>query len=139
MGFSELLAVNKPDLVIITLGGNEVAMPDPTVRAPAVKRMVEAVGDRPCLWIGAPLWPGAPHSGILDVIADNCAPCIYVDTNALIGDLERLGDKVHPTIPERRRWARFMIEWLRVNRDPNGPLPWSFKPTRQAPPPARDD
>ncbi len=140
MGFTGHLASHKPDLVIITLGGNEVAMPDPTVRAEPVRRMVKQVGDRPCIWIAAPLWKGAPNTGIMQVIKDNCAPCVFVDTNEYIAsgalpDLERLGDKVHPTIPERRRWASFMIRWLLHNRDPNGKRPWDLKTATEAPPP----
>lgn len=140
MGFSGLIASHDPDMVIITLGGNEVAMPDPTVRAEPVRRMVKQVGDRPCIWIAAPLWPGAPNTGIMKVIEDNCAPCVYVDTNAFIAsgvlpDLKRLGDKVHPTIPERRRWASFMIRWLLHNRDPEGKRTWDFKAASEPPPP----
>ena len=134
--FGPLLANNKPDLVIITLGGNEVAMPDPSIRAPQVKKLVAKVGDRPCLWIAAPLWPRAPHSGILDVIRENCAPCIYVDTNALIRPKLKTsqGDPVHPTWKERGRWAKYMIKWMRHNLDPAGERPWAFKKTTEAPP-----
>jgi acyl-CoA thioesterase-1 len=135
MKMDQHLAIHNPDLVIITLGGNEVAMPDPNVRAEPIRRLVAKVGDRPCLWIAAPLWPGAPHTGILKVVRENCAPCIYVDTNAMLPDLERLGDRVHPTIPERRRWAKFMIRWLRHNRDPHGERPWDFKKVTEPPPP----
>jgi acyl-CoA thioesterase-1 len=134
MQLSSHIAVRKPDLVIITLGGNETQMPDPSERVDAIKRLVQKVGDRPCLWIAAPLWPGLKHTGILDVIRDNCAPCVFVDTNQLINDLERLSDGVHPTIPERRRWAEFMIRWLLHNRDPEGARPWSFKASLAAPP-----
>lgn len=137
---SGFLAQHNPDLVIITLGGNESAMPDPNVRAEPVRRLVKKVGDRPCLWVAFPLWPEAPNTGILKVIEENCAPCRFVDTNALIDPkMEVLGDGVHPTLKERRRWAKFMIRWLRHNRDPNGPKPWSFKPTLEAPPPESVD
>ncbi|RLB66010.1 MAG: hypothetical protein DRI90_00485 [Deltaproteobacteria bacterium] len=134
MELSLHIARRKPDLVIVTLGGNEVKMPDPTVRVDAIKRLVAKIGDRPCLWVAAPLWPGLTTTGILDVIRDNCAPCIYVDTNELIPDLKRLKDKVHPTIPERRRWAKFMVRWLLQNRNPAGQRPWDFKAQQQAPP-----
>ena len=133
MSFRQHVAIHKPDLVIITLGGNEVAMPDPTERAEDIRTIVSIVGDRPCIWVAAPLW--GPHSGILNVIRQNCAPCRFVDTNALIPDLERLGDKVHPTLPERRRWARFMVRWLAHNRDPDGERPWDLKAETSAPPP----
>jgi acyl-CoA thioesterase-1 len=129
------LAYRKPDLVLVTLGGNEMMIPKPSERVAAIQRIVEKIGDRPCLWIAAPIWRGLKSTGLLDVIRENCAPCVYVDTNVLIPDLERLKDGVHPTIPERRRWARFMIRWLLHNRDPKGAKPWSFKKDTDRPPP----
>jgi hypothetical protein len=134
MNLSSHLAQRKPDLVVVTLGGNETRMPDPTERVEAVKRLVKKIGDRPCIWIAAPLWEGLKHTGILDVIRNNAAPCRYVDTNAMIPDLERY-DGIHPTIPERTRWARFMIRWLMHNRDPKGAMPWSLKTETSPPPP----
>jgi len=130
MGLSSLLLQHQPDLVIVTLGGNEVAMPDPTVRAEPIRKIAQMIGDRPCVWVGAPLW--GPHTGILKVIRDNCAPCRYVDTNELVPNLERLKDGVHPTLPERKRWARAMIDWLASHRDPAGRRPWELLP--QEPP-----
>jgi len=126
MGLQSLLLQHRPDLVIVTLGGNEVAMPDPSVRAEPVRKLVEMIGDRPCIWIGAPLW--GPHTGILKVIRENCSPCLYLDTNTLIPDLVRLSDGVHPTLPERKRWAKFTINWLARHRDPNGKRPWDLRP-----------
>ena len=137
MQLSSHIARRKPDLVVITLGGNETRMPDPTERIDAIKRLVKKIGDRPCIWIAAPLWEGLEHTGILDVIRDNAAPCRYVDTNAMIPDLERY-DGIHPTIPERTRWARFMVRWLMHNRDPNGPKPWSLKEKTSPPPPGSE-
>lgn len=137
MQLSSHLARRKPDLVVVTLGGNETKMPDPTERIDAVKRLVKKIGDRPCIWIAAPLWEGLEHTGILDVIRENAAPCRYVDTNAMIPDLERY-DGIHPTIPERTRWARFMIRWLMHNRDPNGPKPWSLVAKTSPPPPGSE-
>ena len=134
MGYRALLAQNNPDLVIITLGGNELAMPNPQERAEPIREMVKAAGDRPCLWIAAPLWPDAKNTGLFDVIKANCAPCIFVDTNAML-KLEVLSsDHVHPTLSERKRWAKFMIRWLRHNRDPNGAKAWSFKAKLEPPP-----
>lgn len=137
MQLSSHIAHRKPDLVVVTLGGNETKMPDPTERVDAIKRLVKKIGDRPCIWIAAPLWEGLEHTGILDVIRENAAPCRYVDTNAMIPDLERY-DGIHPTIPERTRWARFMIRWLMHNRDPNGPKPWSLKEKTTPPPPGSE-
>jgi lysophospholipase L1-like esterase len=135
MGLRELIAVHQPDLVIVTLGGNEVRMKHPDERAEPVRRIVEAIGDRPCVWVATPLVPDTTHTGILGVIQDNKGHCRWFDTNALLPDLERLGDKVHPTIPERRRWARYLVRWLAHNRDPEGRRPWDLKASLEPPPP----
>jgi lysophospholipase L1-like esterase len=134
MGFAQLLAAHDPDFVIITLGGNELAMPDPTKRADPVRRLVKQIGERPCIWIAAPLWEKAPNTGLLEVIKNNCAPCLFVDTNELIDNLERLDDKIHPTIPERRRWARYMIRWLESNLAGDTKQPWRLRQKLVAPP-----
>lgn len=134
MGLRKLVANYNPDLVIISLGGNEVSMPNPGMRANAIRRIVKTVGDRPCLWIGTPKWEARPHTGILDVIRDNASPCRYVDTDTVVPDLEPLADGIHPTFPERRRWARTMIRWLEHNRDPAGERPWSFREVLVLPP-----
>lgn len=131
-GFAGLIAHYDPDLVIITLGGNEVAMPDPSIRAEPVRRLVATVGDRPCIWIKAPLW--GPHTGVMDVIRDNCAPCRWVDTDELLPSIERLDDGIHPTIPERKRWAHFMVRWLAHNLAPTKDRPFALKAVTSAPP-----
>jgi hypothetical protein len=134
MGLRRLVAVHNPDLVLVTLGGNEVGIPDPTIRAGAVQRLVKIIGDRPCLWIGTPKWKAIRQNGIHDVIRENCAPCHYVDTDALVPDLQPRSDGVHPTIPERQRWAEAMLRWLQHNRDPDGARPWDFKSKLELPP-----
>ncbi|MFP6684845.1 MAG: hypothetical protein VB934_09035 [Polyangiaceae bacterium] len=136
MGLEAQLAWHNPGLVIIQVGGNEMAMPDPSVRKEAVQSLVKVVGDRPCIWIATPKWEGGPHTGILDVIRDNCSPCRFVDTNLLISDLKRLEDGVHPTIAERTRWARFMIRWFEHNLQPTAKHPWALRERTSAPPPA---
>lgn len=127
MGLRGLLAFYKPDLVIVSLGGNETQIPDPTKRTKAIQRLVKMIGDRPCVWVGTPRWKRLKHTGLLEVIEENAAPCRFVDSDELIPNIETLKDGVHPTYPERSRWAKRLIQWLEVNRDPNGESPWSLK------------
>jgi hypothetical protein len=122
-----LLANHNPDLVLITLGTNEIRIEDPTIRAKTVRKLVGRLEGRPCVWIAPPLW-GRGDTGLLPVIRENCAPCIFMDTNALLPDSPRLRDKVHPTMKARHDWAQFVLDWLVRQRDPNGKRPWDMKP-----------
>ncbi len=134
MGLKELLSRYKPDLVIVSLGGNETQIPDPTQRIKSIKRLVSTIGDRPCVWVGTPRWKKLKHTGLLEVIEANAAPCRFVDTDLLAPNLETLRDGVHPTYPERKRWAKRMIDWLRHNREPADDRPWNLKQDPVIPP-----
>ena len=121
------LAQFKPDLVLVTLGGNEVQIVDPERRAPLVRRLVERLEGRPCVWITPPLW-GAGDTGLLPMIRANCAPCRYMDSNALYPDMPRLKDKVHPTFNARTEWAKRVVAWLQQERRPTPEKPWALAP-----------
>jgi lysophospholipase L1-like esterase len=101
----------KPDLVLITLGANELDVARPERRARLVRKLVRSLGQRPCVWIAPPLWNGA-KSEVLRVIEDNCAPCSYLDSTALVPDLERRNDAIHPSPEGGARWAGAVIAWL---------------------------
>lgn len=105
------LARYRPDLVLITLGANELDIARPESRAKVVRELVAILGGRPCVWIAPPLWEGA-KADVLQVIEANCAPCAYLDSTRLVPNLERLPDKVHPSTSGRARWARAVITWL---------------------------
>jgi lysophospholipase L1-like esterase len=115
----------NPDFVIVTLGANEIEIPNPEQRAGAVKRLIKELGARPCLWILPPLWK--QDTGFMKVIADNAAPCRSLDSTALMGDLPRKRDKVHPNDEGRERWADAVMSWLGREREPHGERPWSLK------------
>lgn len=119
----------NPDLVLITLGGNELEIVDPKRRERTVKKIVSVLGDRPCVWIGVPLWKG-PQNGLLEVIADSCGPCVYLDTSQLLdlAQMDRLSDGIHPTETARALWADAVIDWLRRHRSDDGKRPWDVVP-----------
>src|SRR5258706_601659 len=77
----------RPALVLVTLGANEVDIPVPSQHARAVEslaRRIASVGAS-CVWIAPPLWKG--ETGILEVIHDHCAPCLFFDSDAVLGGL----------------------------------------------------
>jgi lysophospholipase L1-like esterase len=102
-----LLARHNPDLILITLGANEVAIKDPEIRAKTVQKLVRRFEGRPCVWIAPPLWAG--DTGLLPVIQKNASPCRYMDTNALIHGMPRVSDKIHPTPAARKEWAKVVV------------------------------
>lgn len=125
------IAQFKPDLVLITLGTNEVKILDPSQRIPLIKRIVRQLGGRPCVWVAPPVW--APEKGLYQVIHDNIAPCRYMDTQAVYPDMPRLKDKIHPTIPARAVWAKRVVEWLAKERRPTADRAWELAPEAAEP------
>jgi lysophospholipase L1-like esterase len=126
----ELLG-RKPSLVIVTLGANEVDMPVPSVHAGAVERIarkIDAAGAS-CVWTTPPLWKG-DDTGILQVIHDHCSPCVYFDSDAVLGGLhadERQPDRIHPNKRGGARWADAFWSWLDDHRDRSRPG-WAVLP-----------
>ncbi len=115
----------NPDLVLVTLGANELEIVNPEQRIRNIRKLVATIGARPCVWIATPLWDGAKN-GLMEIIRQNAAPCLYLDTNALISDMPRVSDGIHPTLPAREIWADVVVEWLQEHRKSNGERPWTL-------------
>jgi lysophospholipase L1-like esterase len=117
-----------PSLVLVTLGANETDLPAPAARADAVERIARkiAASGASCAWITPPLWKG--ETGILEVIHAHSAPCLFVDSDALLSglhDQERQPDRIHPNARGGERWARAVWGWLEDHRGA-GPGPWGL-------------
>lgn len=90
-----------PDLILISLGSNELFDRNPGRRAPAIKRLVQDTRGRPCLWIGPPAWK--EDYGFIEVLKQNLGHCRYLDSVAL--KLPRMADGRHPSWTGGYRWA----------------------------------
>ena len=121
----QYLSQFNPDLVLVTLGANELQIPDPAARVPTIHRLVARLGGRPCVWVAPPLWNGA-RPALLDTIREACAPCVYLDSNALVPDLPRAKDHIHPSMDARKTWAKAVLGWLAAHRAKTGPRPWDL-------------
>lgn len=113
-----LLSRYRPDLVVITLGGNELQIPEPEKRAETVQRLIGRLGDVPCVWVGIPVWEGADGT-LMDVIERNVAPCLFYDSAAEIPDMARARDGIHPSKSARTRWAESVVSWLQMQVAPS--------------------
>jgi len=121
----EYVAHYSPDLVLITLGANEFELSAPDTRAASVRRLVQRLGGRPCVWITPPRWK--PDSGILAVIEANSKPCRFLDSDTVVHDLARKPDKIHPSDAAREVWADAVLAWLARERKVNGSRPWELR------------
>jgi hypothetical protein len=121
---------DRPALVIVTLGANEADVSIPEAHAKAVERLARkiAAAGAACVWTTPPMWKA--DTGILRVIHDHCAPCLYFDSDAVLGGLslaERQGDRIHPNPRGGARWAEAFWMWLIDHRDlARGP--WALVP-----------
>jgi lysophospholipase L1-like esterase len=105
-----LVEKNRPDIVIITLGTNDVFVPYPASMAGNVRNIVKRVGATECYWMGPPTWK--PDTGIVQVLKDNVAPCKFFDSSNL--KLQRSGDGIHPTDRGGAEWATSFWTYFRA-------------------------
>ena len=127
----EYLTQYKPDLVLVSLGANELQNPEPEKRIPLIRRIVDRLGNRSCVWVAPVLWEGA-NPKLLDVIRANVAPCVYLDANAFVRHMPRARDKIHPSMDARPDWAKVITRWLAYHRKPTNENPWALTVAPQA-------
>jgi lysophospholipase L1-like esterase len=123
---TQFVVDENPDLVLISLGANELQVKDTQRLASRIEKLVAKFNGRACVWV-APPKPQREHNDLLDVIRAHCAPCVYLDTTQLYPDMPLLKDRVHPTMPARVEWARRVADWL--ERAYQGPSvrPWVWR------------
>jgi lysophospholipase L1-like esterase len=119
------VAKYAPDLVIITLGANEFELANPEQRVGAVKRLVQKLDGRPCVWVSPPRWK--PDTGVLGVIRENAKPCRFLDSDTIVQNLERKSDHIHPNDTGREAWAEAVLAWLERERDGTADRPWNLR------------
>jgi acyl-CoA thioesterase-1 len=122
-----LIEKHRPDIVIITLGTNDVFVPYPASMVGNVQNIVKRVGSRECYWMGPPTWK--PDTGIVQVLKDNVAPCKFFDGAGL--KLQRGGDGIHPTDRGGADWATSF--WTYFRGTPAAPSPASLADGGAAP------
>ena len=105
-------------------------MPVPEEHAAAVRALVRKIAETTasCVWITPPMWKR--DTGILQVIHDNAAPCLFFESDAVLGglaDAERQRDRIHPNERGGARWAEAFWGWLEDHRDRERPG-WALVP-----------
>jgi lysophospholipase L1-like esterase len=98
----ELVRDKKPDVVLLTLGMNNLTALHPEQYEVDVRAIVEQVGARPCWWIG-PLSIDRRENGLIAILARATAPCGWSSSYGL--EIERQPDAIHPTQRGASKWA----------------------------------
>lgn len=98
----ELIRERSPDVVLLTLGMNNLTALHPEQYEADVRAIVEQVGGRPCWWVG-PLSIARPDNGLIAILARATAPCGWMSSYDLV--IERQPDAIHPTQRGASRWA----------------------------------
>lgn len=101
----EMLAKHSPDLVILTLGANDVMDPYPASLASTIRSIAHklSANGRACFWMAPPVWKKDLDRGIVAAIKDNAAPCKVFDATYMT--IARAGDGIHPTDRGGATWA----------------------------------
>ncbi|WP_394828887.1 SGNH/GDSL hydrolase family protein [Pendulispora albinea] len=112
--FKKLIARHNPDLILITLGTNDVFIPSPQGFAHHVASIAKRTEGRECYWIGPPTWK--KDTGIVEVIRQNAAPCKFFDSSLM--KIQRRVDGIHPTDKGGETWAGLFWDFYRGEEAP---------------------
>lgn len=101
----------KPDVVMISLGANEALIPRPDSLIKPIKKIVGQVGDKPCYWIGPPMW--TQDTGVVKLLEEHSGPCKFYNSSPL--ELKRRKDGYHPNKEGSKVWAEAFLAWMKDN------------------------
>jgi len=90
---SKLIKETRPDLILLSLGANDVYETRPEVMAPYIAKIAKMTSGIDCYWIGPPIWKDE-YKRIVPVLRDNAAPCTFFDSSDV--QMQRKKDGIHP-------------------------------------------
>lgn len=110
---AKLIERHDPDLVLLTMGANDVGGNVTDYLGKQIDKIVATTqkkGPRDCVWIGPPKWRvnGKP---VIDMIKAHAGPCTFFDSTDI--EMQRKPDKVHPDEKGGDQWAVAFWHWLR--------------------------
>lgn len=105
---NSFLRWSKADYVVVSLGGNELRIKDLDFRAKNIRKIQEAIGDIPTVWIAPPSWVKKPT--ITEVIRSVVGDSRYFDSTRLT--YQRGSDNMHPTFASSSMWMDSIAVWM---------------------------
>lgn len=110
---SQIIAENDPDAVFICLGMNELfeSNPQANIRKP-VETILEAIGDKPFLWVGPPSWPGHSEGEIFNSWMENELGASRYYRSDSLSIPRQSKSNPHPSRSGMEIWVDNIAEWI---------------------------
>lgn len=108
-----IIRQQNPDAVMLCLGMNELFEKNPETRLKsAFTKIIDAIGDRPLLWIGPPSWPGHSEGKVLnDWLERQLGEDSFFNSSEL--NLERQSKtNPHPSKTGIIKWMDSVADWI---------------------------
>lgn len=110
----ELVREKNPDVVIVTLGVNNLTVPHPDAYENDVRSIVRQAGRRSCYWVGPLSLPRVDAGdGLVVMLNGMTSPCRFFDSYHL--EIERQPDGVHPTQRGAHLWADGLWDFMKAS------------------------
>jgi lysophospholipase L1-like esterase len=106
------IADYQPDLVIFTLGANELFTPVGPKRVAQVQGLVRQFGPTEFVWVGPPNWK--KDWGTDSMFRAQVGRARYFQSSQFA--FERRQDGAHPTAAASEQWAAHLVDWVNQNQ-----------------------
>lgn len=111
--FSSIIHEQNPDAVFVSLGMNELFEANPEARLKgSLSNILDAIGNRPVVWVGPPSWPGHSQGEIFNNwLEKELGSDSYFRSDKL--KLPRQSaTNPHPTREGMVKWMDAVMEWI---------------------------
>lgn len=110
--------INKfqPTFIFVSLGGNEAGYAKPDVLVPNVETIISKIGNIPFVWIGPPSLKNGASDKYSDMLGATLPAGTFFRSDGL--ELERRGDKIHPTVTAAALQIDSMAKWIKTSAHP---------------------
>lgn len=105
-----------PTYIFVSLGGNESGYGKPDVLVPNVRTILSKIGDIPFVWIGPPSLKNGESDKYSDMLGATLPAGTFFRSDGL--ELERRGDKIHPTVAAAAYQVDSLARWIRTSAHP---------------------
>lgn len=108
-----IIKQQKPDAVFISLGMNELFTPNPEQSLGGyLKKIKEAIGNTPYLWIGPPSWPGHNKGAALNNWLEKELGSDHYFCSSALQLPRQSKTNPHPTKEGICKWMDDVVKWI---------------------------